>query len=244
MELDTFKNEFDPDGNHIGIDTTSITHPVAATSLNNTGIDLKSGRDIKLRIDYNGWNNMLHVSVGYSGTALLTVLSRSIIMSDTVPGSVFVGFTASTGCLSESHRVIDWTFTSVPLPFSSLNKELENDKIKTVFIVVTPIFLGLLTVVTCIFPLVLRKLKKKNQRIKKREDIENQSRNAANVPTMFTYKQLSKATQNFSKENLLGRGGFGSVYKGILLDPPKTIAVKKISATSKQGLFFFHLIVA
>jgi len=102
----------------------------------------------------------------------------------------------------------------------------------------------LLTVVTCIFPLVLRKLKKKNQRIKKREDIENQSRNAANVPTKFTYKQLSKATQNFSKENLLGRGGFGSVYKGILLDPPKIIAVKKISATSKQGLFYFHLIVA
>lgn len=86
-------------------------------------------------------------------------------------------------------------------------------------------------------------MKKKSQRIRKREDIESQSRSAANVPKMFTYKQLSKATQNFRKENLLGRGGFGSVYKGVLLDPLKTIAVKKISATSKQGLFYFCLIV-
>lgn len=239
VELDTFENEFDPDGNHIAIDTTSITHPVAATSLNSIGIDLKSGRDIKLKIDYNGWNNMLHVSVGYSGsTPLVPLLTHSIIMSDTVPGSVFVGFTAATGTLSESHHVIDWMFKSVPLPFSSLDKDQLDDghsKIKMVFIIVTPIFLGLLTVVSCVFPLVVRKMKKKNQRIKKREDIESQSRNAANIPTMFTYKQLSKATQNFGKENLLGRGGFGSVYKGIILDPPKTIAVKKISATSKQG---------
>lgn len=111
MELDTFQNEFDPDENHIAIDTTSITNPVAAMSLNNAGIELKSGRDIRLKIDYNGWKNMFHVSVGYSGTPLLTVLSHPIIMSDAVPGSIFVGFTAATGRLSESHHVIDWIFT-------------------------------------------------------------------------------------------------------------------------------------
>jgi hypothetical protein len=133
----------------------------------------------------------------------------------------------------------------VPLPFSSLNKKLEDDKIKTVFTIVTPILLGLLTLVACIciLPLVLRKMKKKSQRIRKREDIESQSGSAANVLKMFTYKQLSKATQNFRKENLLGRGGFGSVYKGVLLDPPKTIAVKKISATSKQGLLFYFCLI-
>ena len=42
VELDTYKNEWDPDENHIGIDTISIISPVAAKSLNTTGIDLKS----------------------------------------------------------------------------------------------------------------------------------------------------------------------------------------------------------
>lgn len=111
MELDTYKNEFDPDENHIGIDTTSTTNPVAAKSLDNTNINLKSGQDIKFQIDYDGWKNMIHISLGYSGNPLVTVLEQSTITSDTVPNSVFVGFTASTGLVSESHKVIDWAFT-------------------------------------------------------------------------------------------------------------------------------------
>ncbi|KAK9003942.1 hypothetical protein V6N11_001761 [Hibiscus sabdariffa] len=32
----------------------------------------------------------------------------------------------------------------------------------------------------------------------------------------FNYQQLAKATKNFSKESLIGQGGFGAVYKGKL----------------------------
>lgn len=102
IELDTFMNqEFDPDDNHIAIDTTSIMDPVAIQSLTSSGINLKSGRDIKFSIEYDGWNQILHVSAGYSENPLVTILNHSISMfGSTVPSFVYVGFTASTGlCL-------------------------------------------------------------------------------------------------------------------------------------------------
>ncbi|XP_076948628.1 putative LRR receptor-like serine/threonine-protein kinase At1g07650 [Bidens hawaiensis] len=51
---------------------------------------------------------------------------------------------------------------------------------------------------------------------------------------VFTYKQIKAATDNFDESNKLGEGGFGSVYKGTLLDGT-IIAVKKLSSKSKQG---------
>ncbi|XP_016648125.1 PREDICTED: probable LRR receptor-like serine/threonine-protein kinase At1g07650 [Prunus mume] len=50
----------------------------------------------------------------------------------------------------------------------------------------------------------------------------------------FTFKQIKAATNNFDPLNKIGEGGFGSVYKGILLDGT-IIAVKQLSSKSKQG---------
>ncbi|KAG8363136.1 hypothetical protein BUALT_BualtUnG0000300 [Buddleja alternifolia] len=50
----------------------------------------------------------------------------------------------------------------------------------------------------------------------------------------FTYRQIKAATNNFDAANKIGEGGFGSVYKGTLLDDT-IIAVKQLSSKSKQG---------
>lgn len=51
----------------------------------------------------------------------------------------------------------------------------------------------------------------------------------------FSYNELRSATENFQLSNKIGRGGFGTVYKGILKNQTR-IAVKTLSAESKQGV--------
>ncbi|THU60229.1 hypothetical protein C4D60_Mb07t10440 [Musa balbisiana] len=52
---------------------------------------------------------------------------------------------------------------------------------------------------------------------------------------LISYDELRSATDNFHQSNKIGRGGFGTVYKGTLRNRV-AIAVKVLSAESKQGV--------
>ncbi|KAI3797222.1 hypothetical protein L1987_32477 [Smallanthus sonchifolius] len=60
------------------------------------------------------------------------------------------------------------------------------------------------------------------------------SNQRANVARSFTFRELAAATQNFRAANLIGEGGFGSVYKG-RLESGKLVAVKKLNLNGSQG---------
>lgn len=56
----------------------------------------------------------------------------------------------------------------------------------------------------------------------------------ANVARGFTFRELAASTQNFRVSNLIGEGGFGSVYKG-RLDSGKVVAIKQLNLNGLQG---------
>ena len=61
-------------------------------------------------------------------------------------------------------------------------------------------------------------------------------------PHRFAYKELSKDTNGF--KHLLGKGGFGQVFKGTLQGSETKIAVKRVSHGSSQGMREFMAEIA
>ncbi|KAH0916586.1 hypothetical protein HID58_031032 [Brassica napus] len=55
-----------------------------------------------------------------------------------------------------------------------------------------------------------------------------------NSKTIFTFEELSQITEGFCKRYVIGEGGFGYVYKGIICDG-KSIAIKQLKSISAEG---------
>ncbi|GMN64459.1 hypothetical protein TIFTF001_033531 [Ficus carica] len=68
-----------------------------------------------------------------------------------------------------------------------------------------------------------------------KETWENRAREEDFELPLFSLATISTATDNFSVNNKLGEGGFGSVYRGMLEDGQE-VAVKRLSLSSRQGI--------
>uniref|UniRef100_A0A0E0LGU5 non-specific serine/threonine protein kinase n=1 Tax=Oryza punctata TaxID=4537 RepID=A0A0E0LGU5_ORYPU len=221
IEFDTIQNdEFrDIDNNHVGIDINSLNSVQSyhAGFYNDksgifTNLSLIGEGPIQVWIDYDRYTTLTNVTIAPLGMArpIRPLLSVTHNLSTVFTNQSYIGFSSSTGLSTAHHYVLAWSFgMNNPAPIIDSTK------------------LPRLPEPPNSVLLVRRQLMYKEVR----EDWEVEY-----GPRRFAYQDLYRATRGFKNNNLVGIGGFGKVYKGVLPISKLQVAVKRVSYDSKQGI--------
>ncbi|PNX58178.1 lectin receptor kinase [Trifolium pratense] len=117
VEFDTRQSstEDGPD-NHVGVNINSISSLIQV-SLINTKVNLSSGKDVTIRIEYS--NDVISVfgsMTEYSNVSMETLLvSPPLNLSTYFRQDVYVGFSASIGNYTELNYVKEWEFNGLDI---------------------------------------------------------------------------------------------------------------------------------
>ncbi|KAK7383344.1 hypothetical protein VNO78_29021 [Psophocarpus tetragonolobus] len=236
VEFDTYIGaNVDPPMKHVGIDDNSLK----SVNVSEFDIDKNLGKKCNAFISYTASNITLFVSWSFNGTATSNSnnsLTYKIDLMKILPELVDVGFSASTGELTERNVIHSWEFSST-LNSSTTSKNNHTDnsaakKGKGLSMVVLVVAVACPTILVAVAANVAAWIVIMKKR-RCRGDSDNDGEGGfdmhrATIPRRFEYKELVAATKGFADETKLGRGGSGQVYKGVLSYLGRVVAVKRI----------------
>ncbi|CAN0879678.1 Lectin-domain containing receptor kinase VI.3 [Linum grandiflorum] len=235
----------DTDGNHVGINVNSMTssRSKSADYIDENGqeqeVILQSGDPIQAWIEYDAVSKSVNVTLTNAGKQKPTspLLTFPIDLTTIVKEDMYVGFSASTGDKASSHYILGWSFgnqiPALPLNISLLPPTPEASEAKSKFKLAVIALIAALCVVTVAL-LGLMAFGTLYKRFKMRFEILEDWE--LECPHRFSYRDLYSATRGFSESEIIGIGGFGSVYRATFPNSEILLAVKKITRNSIQGI--------
>ncbi|MQL72090.1 hypothetical protein Taro_004417 [Colocasia esculenta] len=249
VELDTITSfEFgDIDDNHVGVDVNGLRSVASQPASYSTGdenggrfqnLTLISGDPMQIWVDFDGQSAQLNVTLSPLGGArpARPLLSTTINNTDVISDVMYVGFSSSTGSILTSHYILGWSFQMNgkaqmldPKRLPSLPRKKTAGRKSNTLSIWLPLAVSVVLIATAAIAALVRA-----RRIKFAELLEGWELEYG--PHRFSYRDLFKATGGFKDKQLLGTGGFGSVYKGVLPASKAAVAVKRVSHESRQGM--------
>ncbi|EOY04017.1 Concanavalin A-like lectin protein kinase family protein [Theobroma cacao] len=233
IELDTFKQDFDPDDNHIGLNINSVrSNKTVSLSEFDIQIAPNGTKFYVVWIQYDGKNKSIQVYMAEQeeqtsptpSRPSKPVLSADLDLSSLVKQKSYLGFSASTGSNVQLNCVLRWNLTIEVLPDGNDGEH----SLKIGLAIGVPLVVLLLLGIGGLTYYWYKK-----RRARSDPNILGALKSLPGTPREFRFRDLKKATNNFDDKHKLGQGGFGVVYRGLLQKENLAIAVKKFSRDIK-----------
>ncbi|KAK4804169.1 hypothetical protein SAY86_003986 [Trapa natans] len=230
VEFDTFSNEWDPDGPHVGIDINTV---ISAVTVPWTWNKIVDGGTAQAWISYDSSAKNLSVILGDEHNT--SSLYYRVNLSSALPEWVNFGFSATTGTTLEIHKILSWEFNSsleiadpsIPLPtppaptpsppLSTSPWRIQKNLWAWLYTIPCASVLVLIAVVACLC-------------MRSKKEVSGFENNHG--PREFSYRELATATGYFDSNRLIGLGGSGKFYEGYLPGMGSKVAIKKITCIS------------
>ncbi|MCR9295598.1 MAG: PQQ-dependent sugar dehydrogenase [bacterium] len=115
VEFDTYQNPWDANNNHISVLANgNLAAPLQTRS---APFDLNSGDVAYAWVDYNASSDLLAVYISDTDAKpAQPLLTASADLAALTQGQAFVGFSAGTGGLTNSHEILSWKFRETGPP--------------------------------------------------------------------------------------------------------------------------------